>query len=60
MAFESRNPATGELIEIYPEHDKAETEVHCENGCSSWRLRELHRLPAGSLRRLPVALSTLG
>ena len=20
--------------------------MHCENGCSSWRLRELHRLPA--------------
>jgi len=33
---------------------------NCEKGCSSWRLRELHRLPAGSLRRLPVALSTLG
>src|SRR5258708_1316369 len=34
--------------------------MHCEKGCASWRLRELHRLPAGSLRRLPVALSTLG
>jgi len=27
MTFESRNPATGELLGIYQEHDEAETNV---------------------------------
>jgi acyl-CoA reductase-like NAD-dependent aldehyde dehydrogenase len=37
MAFESRNPATGELIEIYPEHDKAETEVRLQRAWEGWK-----------------------
>jgi hypothetical protein len=28
MTFESHNPATGELIGTYPEHDEAETAGH--------------------------------
>ena len=30
MNFESRNPATGELLGTYPEHDKAEIEVRLQ------------------------------
>ena len=37
MAIESRNPATGELIEIYPEHDKAETEVRLQRAWEGWK-----------------------
>jgi len=34
--------------------------MRCEEGCSSWRSRDLHRSPAGSLRRLPVAAFNMG
>src|SRR5438445_6880020 len=37
MDFESRNPATGELLEIYPEHDKAETDARLQRAWDGWR-----------------------
>jgi acyl-CoA reductase-like NAD-dependent aldehyde dehydrogenase len=37
MAFESRNPATGDLLGIYPEHDKAETEVRLQRAWEGWK-----------------------
>src|SRR6202171_5898304 len=37
MNFESRNPATGELIGTYPEHDKAEIEVRLQRAWDGWR-----------------------
>src|ERR1700680_417865 len=35
--FESRNPATGELLRTYPEHDKAEIEVRLQRAWDGWR-----------------------
>src|ERR1700732_1102592 len=35
--FESRNPATGELLGTYPEHDKAEIEVRLQRAWDGWR-----------------------
>ena len=32
MTFESHNPATGELVGTYPEHDEAETDVRFQGG----------------------------
>ena len=37
MGFESRNPATGELLATYPEHDKAEIEVRLQRAWDGWR-----------------------
>src|SRR3981081_147580 len=37
MNFESRNPATGELLGTYPEHDKAEIEVRLQRAWDGWR-----------------------
>jgi acyl-CoA reductase-like NAD-dependent aldehyde dehydrogenase len=37
MNFESRNPATGELIGTYPEHNKAEIEVRLQRAWDGWR-----------------------
>src|ERR1700693_797783 len=37
MNFESRNPATGELIGTYPEHDKAEIEVRLQRAWDGWQ-----------------------
>ena len=37
MSFESRNPATGELLATYPEHDKAEIEVRLQRAWDGWR-----------------------
>src|SRR6202040_4211291 len=37
MTFESRNPATGELLGTYPEHNKAETEVRLQRAWDGWR-----------------------
>jgi acyl-CoA reductase-like NAD-dependent aldehyde dehydrogenase len=37
MNFESRNPATGELLGTYPEHNKAETEVRLQRAWDGWR-----------------------
>src|SRR6266436_9521453 len=35
--FESRNPATGELLGTYPEHNKAEIEVRLQRAWNGWR-----------------------
>src|ERR1700720_5053091 len=37
MNFESRNPATGELLAVHPEHDKAETDARLQRGWDGWR-----------------------
>ena len=37
MSFESRNPATGELLGTYPEHDKAEIEVRLQRAWDGWQ-----------------------
>src|ERR1700736_1157815 len=37
MNFESRNPATGELLGVHPEHDKAEIEVRLQRAWAGWR-----------------------
>jgi Aldehyde dehydrogenase family len=37
MKFESRNPATGELLGVYLEHDKAETDARLQRAWDAWR-----------------------
>src|SRR2546430_15021025 len=37
MTFESRNPATGELLGVYREHDKAETDARLQRAWDGWR-----------------------
>jgi acyl-CoA reductase-like NAD-dependent aldehyde dehydrogenase len=37
MNFESRNPATGELLGVHPEHDKAETDARLQRAWDGWR-----------------------
>ena len=37
MSFESRNPATGELLGTYPEHNKAEIEIRLQRAWDGWR-----------------------
>ena len=37
MNFESRNPATGELLGVHPEHDKAEIEIRLQRAWDGWR-----------------------
>src|SRR5258708_17677326 len=37
MNFESRNPATGELLGVYREHDKAETDARLQCAWDGWR-----------------------
>ena len=37
MNFESRNPATDELLGTYPEHNKAEIEVRLQRAWDGWR-----------------------
>src|SRR6476661_274074 len=36
VSFESRNPATGELLGTYPAHDKAEIEVRLQRAWDGW------------------------
>ena len=36
MTFESHDPATGELIGTYPEHDQAETNVRLQRAWDGW------------------------
>ncbi len=36
MNFESRNPATGELLRVYREHNKAEIEVRLQRAWDGW------------------------
>ena len=42
MNFESRNPATGELLGVYREHDKAETDARLQRGWRHWSRTPLH------------------
>jgi acyl-CoA reductase-like NAD-dependent aldehyde dehydrogenase len=37
MSFESRNPATGELLGVHPEHDKKETNARVQRAWDGWR-----------------------
>src|ERR1700675_4778455 len=37
MNFESRNPATGELLGTYPEHDKTEIDIRVQRAWDGWR-----------------------
>src|SRR3984885_15125566 len=37
MNFESRNPTTGELIGVYREHDKVETDVRLQRAWDGWQ-----------------------
>ena len=37
MNFESHNPATGELLGTYPEHNNAEIEVRLQRAWDGWR-----------------------
>src|SRR5258707_5400180 len=37
MSFESRNPATGELLGLHPEHDKKETNARLQRAWDGWR-----------------------
>src|SRR5258705_10022623 len=37
MNFESHNPATGELLGSYPEHNKAEIELRLQRAWDGWR-----------------------
>src|SRR6202047_4701580 len=55
MNFESRNPATGELIGTYPEHNKAEIEVRLQRAWDEWRhwSRTPLQQQSPSLPRLP-------
>jgi acyl-CoA reductase-like NAD-dependent aldehyde dehydrogenase len=36
MSFESRNPTTGELLAIYPEHDAHEVELRLQSAWNCW------------------------
>src|SRR5580693_2928849 len=36
MTFQSHNPATGEFIGSYPEHDEAETNVRLQRAWDGW------------------------
>jgi acyl-CoA reductase-like NAD-dependent aldehyde dehydrogenase len=36
MTFQSHNPATGELIGTYPEHDEAETNARFQRAWEGW------------------------
>jgi succinate-semialdehyde dehydrogenase/glutarate-semialdehyde dehydrogenase/succinate-semialdehyde dehydrogenase len=37
MSFESINPATGELLATYPEHDGREIEARLQQAWDGWR-----------------------
>jgi len=37
MAFESRNPATGELLNTYPEHSAHEVELRLQSAWDGWK-----------------------
>ena len=38
MNFESRNPATGELLAVHPEHDTAEIDASLQCAWDGWRV----------------------
>jgi succinate-semialdehyde dehydrogenase/glutarate-semialdehyde dehydrogenase/succinate-semialdehyde dehydrogenase len=58
MSFESRNPATGEVIAQYPEHTAAEVETCLARAWSGWKNWSATSLAArtGFLNRLADAL----
>jgi acyl-CoA reductase-like NAD-dependent aldehyde dehydrogenase len=37
MAFESRNPTTGELLNIYPEHSTQDVETRLQSAWDGWK-----------------------
>ncbi len=41
MNFESGNPETGELLGVYREHDKAQTDARANHKIKETRFREL-------------------
>ena len=53
MNFESRNPATGELLGVYQEHDKRETNVRLQRAWDGWR--HWSRTSSTRANRLPHA-----
>ena len=57
MTFQSHNPATGELIGTYPEHDEAETNVRLQRAWEGW----LHwsRTPLHERRAFLIRLADL-
>src|ERR1700732_2414413 len=38
MNFKSRKPATGELLAVHPEHDKAEIDARLQCAWDGWRV----------------------
>ena len=50
MTFQSHNPATGELIGTYPEHNEVETDVRLQQGPTAIGIR--HELRTSRRRRL--------
>ena len=57
MTFQSHNPATGELIGAYPEHDEAETNVRLQRAWEGWR--RWSRTPLYERRAFLVRLADL-
>jgi acyl-CoA reductase-like NAD-dependent aldehyde dehydrogenase len=57
MSFHSHNPATGELIGTYPEHDKAETNVRLQRAWEGWQ--RWSRTPLHKRRAFLVRLADL-
>ena len=51
MNFESRNPATGELLGVYQEHDKRETNIRLQRAWDGWR--HWSRTSSTGANRLP-------
>src|ERR1700733_14807869 len=57
MTFQSHNPATGEFIGTYPEHDKAATNIrlqHAWEGWLHWSRTPLHERTAFLIRLADV------
>jgi acyl-CoA reductase-like NAD-dependent aldehyde dehydrogenase len=56
MNFESRNPATGELLGVHREHDKAETDARLQRAWDGWR--HWSRSPLRERIAFPTRLAT--
>lgn len=57
MSFKSHNPATGELLGTYPEHDSAETEQRLQRVWDGWQ--NWSRRPLSERRAFLVRLADL-
>src|SRR5258707_15002553 len=57
MTFQSHNPATGELIGTYPEHDEAETNVRLQRAWEGWK--RWARTPLHERRAFLIRLAAL-